>query len=164
MYTAHIKFKNSKGEIKEEDFQFELNDQDLVVVDTMLPGGLIPYFDTMMATHDSVMLVYFIQTMLLTSYGRFSKDGKSFDKSLKVKDKFFNSIPYHLLIELFLDSPKELATFLEEIVPEYITRDLKKCCEPQYEELMKDDMLDFNPTKQTIFDDLSGLGRKLKGE
>lgn len=164
MYTAHIKFKNSKGEIKEEDFQFELDEKDLIAVDVLLPGGLIPYFDSMMTTHDSVMLVYFIQTMMLTSYGRFSKDGKTFSKSSKVKDKFFNSIPYHQMIEFLLNDPKELAAFLEEIIPEHVTKELKKKCEPQYEELMKDDMLEFKPTKQTIFDDLSGLGRKLKGE
>lgn len=66
---------------------------------------------------DLVKVVDMIKSIVLDAYGEVSEDGRYFDKSEEIKNRFYRSAAYSELIDKFLTEPELMVKFINAITP-----------------------------------------------
>ena len=162
MYTKQISFKDLDGKQKKRTLHFELDLRDMVVIDEILPGGFLSFYDEMLNKKDFRMLIFLVRLLVLTGYGEISK-GKKFDKSINIKSKFRVTPAYFKIIKYLSTNGREFMKFMEDILPNSVVEEAAYFYEKAAEQQSGLDPLAFKATAGTIFDgDLSKFGLKLK--
>ena len=162
MYSTEVTYFDYGGKERKEKLNFELDIKDIFALELVLPGGMSDFIDRLSKTENHVDVLMFIKAIVLSSYGKLSRDKKKFDKSVKAKEKFVDSKPYNVFMMSLMKDPKKFGEFLNNVFP----MELKKEFE-EYEKNVNNDNKDVSEIKlnnKTIFDDMSELGFKLKGE
>lgn len=162
MYTKTVKFYGYDDKEHQQTLHFALNFSDILDINAMYHGGLVNMIDDMVKNHDFNLMYAFIDALIIKSYGKPNKDKTEFDKSLAVKTKFLNSAAYQTYLRTLLHDGNEFNKFFEGIFPKDIREEIKQINDEKRTKNPFEFNIDF--TKKTIFDDLSNLGFKLKGE
>lgn len=162
MYSTEVTYFDYGGKERKEKLNFELDIKDIFALELVLPGGVSGFLDRLNRLESIADILMFIKAIVLTSYGKLSRDKKKFDKSVKAKEKFVDSKPYNVFMMSLMKDPKKFGEFLNNVFP----IELKK----EFEEFEKNvnntnkDTSEIKLNNKTIFDDMSELGFKLKGE
>ena len=162
MYSTEVTYFDYGGKERKEKLNFELDIKDILALELVLPGGVSGFLDRLNKVESFADILMFIKAIVLTSYGKLSRDKKKFDKSVKAKEKFVDSKPYNVFMMSLMKDPKKFGEFLNNVFP----MELKK----EFEEFEKNvnnvnkDTSEIKLNNKTIFDDMSELGFKLKGE
>lgn len=117
MLKRPIKYTNANDEEVEEVFYFHLSQAELIELEVEYDAGLATALNTIIETQDRKEIIRVFKDIVLRSYGIKTADGKGFEKSDAIRQKFANSFAYSVLfMELATDDGKA-AEFVKGIMP-----------------------------------------------
>lgn len=100
-----------------EDFYFNLTKTEVLELETSVEGGLEQRINKIVASKDTNQVVKIFKEIILKAYGEKSEDGKYFEKSETISNRFSQTPAYdQLFMELATDD-KAAAAFINGIVP-----------------------------------------------
>lgn len=118
MYKKTIAFTDYNGIDREEDFYFNLNESEVTKLELRVPGGLTAMMQRIVKKLDAQQIIDTFEDLIRQSYGEKSPDGREFDKSPELTQKFMQTEAYNkFFMELCTDS-KAAAEFFNNITPQ----------------------------------------------
>lgn len=118
MLKKSITFEDFDGNMRTEDFYFNLTKAELVELELSEKKGLAETLKEIVASNDGALIVEKFKTIILLAYGQKSEDGRRFIKTQALKDEFAQTAAYsELFIELATDADAA-ARFIKGIVPQ----------------------------------------------
>lgn len=121
MLRKKITYTDFNGEVRTEEFLFNLSKSELMTQNLMTPGGLEEKLKRISNTRDIPELTTYIRSLILDSYGIKSDDGSRFIKSPELSTAFSQTGAYdELFMELFSDD-KKASAFVNAILPQDLT-------------------------------------------
>lgn len=117
MLVKTITYEDYNGEMRTEDFMFNLSKAEISEMETSVAGGLKDMLTRIIQTKDLPQLASFFKQIILKAYGVKSPDGRRFIKSEELSTEFTQTPAYsELYMELATDSAAASA-FINGIVP-----------------------------------------------
>lgn len=126
MFIKNITYTDYNGENQTEDFYFFLSRSDLLKLNSQYSGGIEAYFRKVVNDRDAKELSEFFDTLIRTSYGEKTPDGKHFTKlDPNGNNLFYNFIDTpaydELYVELLSDTNKA-TEFILNIMPSDLSK------------------------------------------
>ena len=117
MLKKRIKYTDYDGNVREEDFYFNLNKAEITELELSTEGGLQQMIERIIDAKDTAQIIQFFKKIILMSYGEKSPDGRRFIKNDKLTEEFTQTEAYsELFLELASDE-KSAAAFVNGIIP-----------------------------------------------
>ena len=117
MYTKEIEYTDFNGVKRKEKFYFNLTKAEILNLELGKTGGLTEYIKKIMEAQDTPQLMALFKTLLLTSYGVKSDDGRRFIKNEEVRNDFEQTQAFSDLYMLLALNDEEASNFINGIVP-----------------------------------------------
>ena len=133
MITMTIKFTDFDGIERQEDFQFNLTEQEIAKMNLEKKGGLKKYLENIIAAKDLPELTNLFESLIQRSYGIKSPDGRKFVKSKEILDDFMSTQAYSDLYMRLITNTNEATKFINGIVPESMAKEIAKVGKPAVE-------------------------------
>lgn len=110
-------FTDYDGNVRTEDFYFNLSKAELMKMEMGETGGLEKLLRKIIAEQDNVKVMEYFDDIISRSYGVKSPDGREFVKSPELTKKFKETEAYSdLFMELVTDA-KKAADFVNQVLP-----------------------------------------------
>lgn len=120
MLKKTITYTDYNGLERTEDFYFNFSVAELMEMELSMDGGMIEYFNKIVAAKDAPTLIRTFKDFVLKAYGEKSSDGKRFMKSKEISEAFAQTEAYsNIFMELAFDSEKA-AEFFNGVIPQNI--------------------------------------------
>jgi hypothetical protein len=117
MLKKSIKYTDYDGNVREEDFYFNMTKAELIEMQVGTAGGLEKKLRKIVASQDGGEIMAVFKDIITRAYGEKSDDGKRFVKSKELSDGFFQTEAYsELFMELTTDADKA-AIFIKGVLP-----------------------------------------------
>ena len=121
MLKKAITYEDFNGEEATEIFFFNLSKAELIEMELSHKGGLSESLKEIAASEDGKRIIEEMKSIILTSYGKKSADGRRFMKSDQIREEFASSEAYSVLfMELVTDAEAAVA-FVQGIIPKGMT-------------------------------------------
>lgn len=120
MIKKTITYKDFNGADRTEDFYFHLSKTELMEMELSVDNGLSEYMQLIVDAKDGKQIMAVTKEVILKSYGEKSIDGRYFDKSETLSNRFYNSPAYDVLFEELVTDAKTAAEFFKGIMPDDI--------------------------------------------
>lgn len=117
MLKKTIKYVDYNGTQREEDFYFHLSKAELIKMDLTTSGGMEAALHKIIAEQDLPKLYTYFESIVQSSYGEKSPDGKFFDKNPENLRRFTQSPAYDQLIMELVGDANSAAAFCNGIIP-----------------------------------------------
>lgn len=117
MLKKTITYTDHNGIEKKKDCYFNLNEVELIEMETGVDGGLSEMLKGISESKDQGALFRFFKDLTLRAYGIKSADGETFDKSDKIRHDFECSAAYPVLYMELATDADAAAAFVNGIVP-----------------------------------------------
>lgn len=125
MLKKKIKYTDYDGNVREEDFYFNLSKADLLEMQMSTAGGLQQKLEKIVSTQDTVKIMETFKEIIMKAYGEKSDDGKRFIKSEELSIAFTQTEAYsELFMELATDADKA-AAFINGLIPQDLANQVK---------------------------------------
>lgn len=126
MLKKRIKYTDYDGNVREEDFYFNLSKAELTEMELSTLGGMEKRINRIVSAQDTKQIVEVFKDIILRSYGEKSLDGKRFIKSPELATEFSQTEAYtELFMELATDD-NAAAAFLTGIIPSEVAAQVEK--------------------------------------
>lgn len=116
MRKETIKFEDFDGNQREEDYYFNLQDNEIAMMQMSTTGGYSELLERITKTQDVPAIAQVFESIIKASYGVKTPDGKSFIKREADYEAFKSSEAYSTLFMTLLTDPKYAAEFFTQIV------------------------------------------------
>lgn len=117
MLKKTIEYTDYNGNIRKEDFYFNLTQAELTEMEASVQGGLVEMINRIVAARDGKQIIETFKDVIIRAYGEKSPDGRRFIKNDEVRDSFIQTEAYsNLFMELATDA-KAAGEFINGIVP-----------------------------------------------
>lgn len=117
MLKRTVTYTNYNNQEVTEDFYFNLTKAELVEMQYEIGGGLEERLKKIIDAKDQPEIVKQFKEILLRAYGEKSPDGKYFNKSKEISERFSRTEAYSIIfMELATDAQKA-ADFINAITP-----------------------------------------------
>ena len=117
MLKKTIKYTDYDGNVREEDFYFNLNKSELIELSVSKDGGIETVLTRLIKQQNVKEILEIIQKLILKAYGEKSDDGKVLLKSDEISQRFKCTEAYNeLFCDLAEDSKKALE-FIHGLIP-----------------------------------------------
>ena len=126
MLSKNIKYTDYNGVEREEAFLFNLSKAELMEMELSADGGLEATINKIIAAQNGKEIMELFKEIVLKAYGEKSLDGKTFDKSPEVKNRFINSQAYSDIFMELATNADEATKFFNGIIPKDIANEVKK--------------------------------------
>lgn len=104
MLKRDVTYVDFNGMERTDTLYFNLNEPEIVRLEVQFDGGLEEFIRNFDPQDRPDEVLYLYETVLLNAYGEKSSDGRFFEKSEELKNRFRNSAAYAaLFMELLLD-------------------------------------------------------------
>lgn len=125
MLKRTIEYPDYNGNMRKEDFYFNLTKAELAEMNLSIAGGMAKMIEDLVSAQDAPKAAAIFKDIILRSYGVKSPDGKRFIKSKALSEEFMQTEAYSILyMELLTDdTAKAAATFINGILPNDISSD-----------------------------------------
>lgn len=127
MYKKTITYEDFKGEMRTEEFLFNLTEAE--VLEWLSTSGeytIDQVMDQMSRKRDTKAIIESAKSLIYKSYGEMSLDGRRFIKTPEVKAEFMETNAYSkLFMELATDG-KAAAEFINGIIPKELAKRVDK--------------------------------------
>lgn len=131
MYTKRIQYEDWNGELREEDFRFNLSKSDIVEMEANTEGGLENYIKEISEKLDAKKIMEFTKMFILKSYGEKSLDGKRFMRSDEISKAFSETPAYDKLFMELVTDADALADFIANVIPKDVREQAQKVANNQ---------------------------------
>ena len=115
MFKHTITYNDFNGNERKEDFYFHLSTPEVVRLEAKFGASIEDYTRTMTEQQDLEQMLDFLESIILSSYGRKTTDGKSFIKNKELRTEFEYSQAYAELFEELLTNHELAAKFGEGV-------------------------------------------------
>lgn len=103
-----------------EDFYFNFSMAELMEMEMSTEGGMVEYFNKIVAAKDAPTLIRIFKDLVLKAYGEKSADGKRFVKSKEISEAFAQTEAYSkIFMELAFDQDKA-SEFFNGVIPQNV--------------------------------------------
>lgn len=126
MLKKTITYTDYDGNIRTEDFYFNLTKAEIIEMNLSEAGGLERTVRKMISETDTARLYQLIKKVVLGAYGEKSFDGKRFVKSKELSEAFAQTEAFSQLIVEFFDDTNNAAAFIKGIIPKESQADYDK--------------------------------------
>ncbi len=120
MFKYTITYTDYDGNERKETFRFHLSEAELSEMELTTPGGMTAMLNSIVDAREDTQIVKIFKELILKSYGEKSPDGKYFNKSEELSDKFSHTEAYNKLFMELASNSKKAAEFVKGILPESI--------------------------------------------
>lgn len=117
MYRETLKFTDFDGNEREEEFLFNLTEQEVAQMQLTTVGGLDTYIQRITSEQDVPKIIGLFQELIDLSYGAKTADGRGFKKSPEILDNFKCTQAYSDFYMSLINDPEKAAKFVEGITP-----------------------------------------------
>ncbi len=117
MYKKEMTYTDYNGNVRTENFYFNLTKAEVIEMELEVAGGLEAYINKIVAEQDLPRLIKIFKDLLLRSYGEKSLDGKRFIKSDELRTAFSQTEAYSDLYTLLATDSEAAAEFVNGITP-----------------------------------------------
>lgn len=125
MIKKTLKYKNYAGEEITDDFYFNIDESELIMMNWSERGGLDKYYEKIIKEEDNRKILAAFKELIDLSYGVRSLDGKFFEKTEANLNRFKSSGAYNqLLLELFTQNDAGENNFAEQFANGLLPADL----------------------------------------
>lgn len=122
MYIKTIEYKDYDGNMRKEDFYFNLSKAELMEMELSTDGGFDQWIRRIANAQNMPELIKLFKSLILMSYGEKSLDGKSFIKvdkdGRKLSDSFEQTAAYSVLFMELVTNTDAATEFINQIIPE----------------------------------------------
>lgn len=118
MLKKLIKYTDYNGVERQENFYFNLNQAELMEMETEVTGGMRQLLENIMEKQDIPKIMSSFKTIILKAYGEKSPDGRVFNKSDALSETFTHTEAYNVLYMELLSDAKKAADFITALMPE----------------------------------------------
>lgn len=115
MFKQNITYVDFNGVERKEDFYFHLSVPELTRLEAEIGRPMDQHVKDLVANQDLKTLIDFLEKLILSSFGRKTADGKSFQKSKELRSEFEYSQAYAELFEMLLTNPEMAKKFGEGV-------------------------------------------------
>lgn len=117
MLKKTMTYTDYNGNVRTEDFYFNLTKAECQEMNLVVSGGLEETIKSLIATHNNREIVNIFKEFILRAYGQKSPDGRRFIKSDELRAEFSQTEAYSdLFMELASDAQKA-AEFFNAVIP-----------------------------------------------
>lgn len=117
MIKKTITYRDFDGNLRTEDYFFNLTQAELTEVENSLNGGLSQLLGKIIKENDQSKIIEYFKKIVLMSYGEKSLDGRLFVKNEQVREEFASTMAYsEIFMELATDD-EVAAAFVNGIMP-----------------------------------------------
>ena len=132
MLKKTITYEDFNGNMRTEDFYFNLTKAELMEMEMGVKGGLAEMIQRIVAEQEAPAIMKIFKDLILKSYGRKDLDGKSFRKDQKIVDDFAQSNAYSELFMELATNADAAAAFVNGIMPKDIDTSKAKAQIPNF--------------------------------
>lgn len=122
MYIRTIEYKDYDGNMRKEDFYFNLSKAELMEMELSTDGGFDQWIRRIANAQNMPELIKLFKSLILMSYGEKSLDGKSFIKvdkdGRKLADAFEQTAAYSVLFMELVTDTDAATEFINSVIPE----------------------------------------------
>lgn len=115
MFKHEITYVDFNGTERKEDFYFHLSLPEVTRLEAEIGQPLDQYIKEVTNNQNLKDLIWFLEKIILTSFGRKTTDGKSFYKNKELREEFEYSQAYAELFEQLLTQPELAKRFGENV-------------------------------------------------
>lgn len=126
MLKKTLTYEDFNGNQRTEDYYFNLTKAELMEMQLSADGGLEATINKIIAAQNGKEIMELFKEIVLKAYGEKSLDGKTFDKSPEVKNRFLNSQAYSDIFMELATNTDEATKFFNGIIPKDIANEIKK--------------------------------------
>lgn len=117
MFVYTCNYVDFLGNEREEIFRFNLSQTELVNYELTTEGGVKQLIEKMIQAQDTPSLTKFTQEFIKASYGEISPDGRRFDKSEELWNKFYRTNAYDELFMKMVTDSQFAIDFIDGVMP-----------------------------------------------
>ena len=117
MIKKAIEYTDFDGNVRKEDFYFNLSKDELIQLGVKYPGGLEKKLNRLVESNDIQEIYDIFRTVILESYGEKSEDGRRFVKSEEMTTAFSQTNAFSELIMGLINDSEHGAKFIEGLLP-----------------------------------------------
>ena len=130
MVKKIIKYEDYNGDMREEEFCFNLKESEIQEWALSVNGGMDKLLMKMIQEHDNANLAKLFKELILKSYGERSLDGKYFRKTdengMPLSKNFYETEAYSVLITEIMSSAENAAAFVNALIPKNLREKVDK--------------------------------------
>lgn len=127
MLKRTIKYEDYNGEMREEDFYFNLNQSE--VIKWLTQSGsytLDKVMERLAQERNGRKIMEIFEDLIHRAYGRKSLDGRKFEKNEEIWLDFYQTEAYSKLFTELVSDAKKAADFVNAIVPREMAEEVEK--------------------------------------
>lgn len=117
MLKKEIKYEDYAGNVRKEDFYFNLTQAEITEMELSMAGGLVQHINKITTAQDGAEIMKIFKDIILKAYGEKSADGKRFIKSEELATAFSQTEAYSQLFMTLVTDADAAAAFINGIVP-----------------------------------------------
>lgn len=117
MLLKTIRYKDFNGNEREEDFYFNLTPAEITEMELRAKGGLQEVLGRIIKEQDSEKMIEYFKSIIRSSYGVKSTDGRNFTKSDRAWEEFASTNAYSKLFMELATNDIAASNFIKGIMP-----------------------------------------------
>lgn len=117
MLKKEITYTDYDGNKRTENFYFNLTKPELIKWQAYMQGNLVEKLTAIVKSGDTGLIMKTYEELIKKSYGEKSEDGKFFDKSEKISERFMQSAAYEVMFLDLFTKEGEAEAFINGIIP-----------------------------------------------
>lgn len=116
MYRKRVKYKDYLGQDREEIFDFNLSDSEIMELEADYEGSITEMIAKLSKKNEHADVIKIMKKIVLMSYGVISEDGRRFIKNDEVRDAFYQTEAYSTIFTELATNDVKAAEFFERII------------------------------------------------
>lgn len=121
---TYTRIDNEEKEVTETEYHwFHIFPEDILEWEAKFKGDLKSGLEKLQKERDMEAILEFFRNFVLQAYGVRENDGRDFDQSEEVKNKFRKSLAYQQLFTELATNAEKAAEFIAAVVPKPIESD-----------------------------------------
>ena len=126
MYKIHEKYTDFDGNEREEDFLFNLKEDEVTHMQFGTSGGLAAAIKKIIATQDTPRLIAIFEEILDKSYGEKTPDGRGFHKDPALTQSFKETEAYSQIYMRLATNADAAQEFINNVIPKSMQEKAKQ--------------------------------------
>lgn len=117
MYKKTITYTDYNGQERKEDFYFNIEQSEVVELEVGEAGGYCEMLKRIVNSKDGSVIMKTFKDFIHKSYGIKSPDGRYFDKSEEISNRFEHSPAYSVLFMELCTNTDSAVEFISRVLP-----------------------------------------------